>query len=110
MASRKVELEVGKDKDIDSEKWTGKVTQKRMIYGELIKKISEAQGALKSDSLEGAVMMFDLVSQSYPTVNLKYGEHKFSDIQDLYDSQEGQAFINGPLMGALIKPVSLAKN
>lgn len=110
MASRTDELEVGKDKDIESDDWSGKVTRKRMIYDELIKKVSQAQSELSDGDLGGALKMYDLVKGCYPKVELKYGKHKFSAVSDLYDSKEGQAFANGPLLNALIRPVSLSKN
>lgn len=108
-AKELITIEVGKDKEID-EGFEGSIQKLKIKRVEGFKKAQQFQKLAEKDPLEGMLLLLKELETIYPKVNLSYGEHKFSSIEDLYETDVGEKLITEVLLPKVAGATQIAKN
>lgn len=104
-------LEVGTEKDIEAEGWTGKVTRKGFKKIHLVRKLQALSNIGKTGtSVDTMVALYDFLDEVFPKVDLSFEGVKFSTMEDLFDASEGQKFMTDHLTKAAQGAGGLEKN
>ena len=104
-----VTIEVGKDKEID-EGFVGSIQKLKIKRIEGFKRAQAFQKLVEQDPLEGMLALLRELEVIYPKVDLKYGEHSFKSIEDLYETDVGERLITEVLMPKVAGATQIAKN
>jgi hypothetical protein len=104
-------IEFGKGKDMEVEGWAGTVKKKIVPRIEGLKRLDRIHDLIAENQVKGSLAMVDLICELYPEIDLKYGKHQFTSVEQLFDSKQGEQLINSKLVGALAgTTVDLSKN
>jgi hypothetical protein len=102
-------IEVGPGKEFDTI-FVGTISKKKIKRKEGFRIAAGIQKSLEADAFEGIIAMFETLDKVYPKINIAYDGVKYTSIEDLYETTEGEELVNKCLIPRVSGAVSLSKN
>lgn len=103
------EIEAGKGLEID-DGFEGSVKKKLLKRRDGLRLSEEIRSKVEANAMDGIDFMLEKLAEIYPRIDLKYGDHQFKSVDDLFETDVGEKLINKVLLPGIAAPTPISKN